>query len=97
MVPRTSNNRRRALRLRSSDPAYHKLNELATLLAWAKNPHMLLAMRQDLPEAERQAVIVDLEDTMAQWIEVGAFAPFMYQLLYEQELLGETEGTSLQS
>jgi hypothetical protein len=94
MTPRTSKNRQRGLRLRSSEPAYRKLNELATLLAWAKNPHMLLAMRQDLPEAERQAVIVDLEDAMAQWIEVGAFAPFIYQLLYKQELLGESAGTS---
>jgi hypothetical protein len=85
MNPQDSNKQRRPLRLSPSEPAYRKLNELATLLAWARNPHMLHAVSRDLPEPERQAVIADLEDTMAQWIQAGAFAPFLYQLLPEQD------------
>jgi hypothetical protein len=85
MNPQHSNKDRHALRLSPSEPAYRKLNELATLLAWARNPHMLHAMHHDLPEPERQAVIADLEETMAQWIQAGAFAPFLYQLLPEQD------------
>ena len=84
MNAQDSNEQRRPLRLCPSEPAYRKLNELATLIAWARNPHMLHAMSHDLPEPERQAVITDLEDTMAQWIQAGAFAPFLYQLLPEQ-------------
>jgi hypothetical protein len=45
----------------------------------------MLNIDHDLPEAERQAVIADLEETMARWIRAGAFAPFLYQLLPEQE------------
>jgi hypothetical protein len=84
MYQQHSNKKRPALRLSPSEPAYRKLNELAMLLAWARNSHML-NISHDLPEAERQAVIADLEETMAQWIQTGAFAPFLYQLLPEQE------------
>ena len=85
MYQQHSNKRRPALRLSPSEPAYRKLNELVTLLAWARNPHMLNATRHDLPEPERQAVIADLEETMAQWIDAGAFAPYLYLLLPEQD------------
>jgi hypothetical protein len=77
-------NRRRPLRLKPSDPAYHKLNELAGLLAMARNPHLVNVTVRDLAEPERQAVIGELEEVMAEWIEAGAFASFIYQLLPEQ-------------
>jgi hypothetical protein len=81
---RQSKNRRPPLRLKPSDPAYHKLNELAGLLAMARNPHMVNVAVCDLGEPERQAVIGELEEVMAEWIEAGAFASFIYQLLPEQ-------------
>ena len=37
----------------------------------------------DLGEPEQQAVIGELEEVMTQWIEAGAFASFIYQLLPE--------------
>jgi hypothetical protein len=79
-----SKNRRTPLRLKPSDPAYHKLNELAGLLAMARNPHMVNVAVRDLGEPERQAAIGELEEVMTQWIEAGAFASFIYQLLPEQ-------------
>jgi hypothetical protein len=77
-------NRRRPLRLKPSDPAYRKLNELAGLLAMARNPHLVNIAIHDLAEPERQAVIGELEEVMTQWIEAGAFASFIYQLFPEQ-------------
>jgi hypothetical protein len=77
-------NRRRPLRLKPSDPAYRKLNELAGLLAVARNAHMVNIAVHDLGEPERQVVIGELEEVMTQWIEAGAFASFIYQLLPEQ-------------
>jgi hypothetical protein len=75
--------RRHPLRVKPSDPAYRKLNELAGMLAMARNPHLVNITIHDLAEPERQAVIGELEDVMTQWIEAGAFASFIYQLLPE--------------
>jgi len=80
-----------ALRLKASDPAYKRLDTLATLLAHAINPHLLFTYTSELPDIETKleldSMISEIKSDMAHWIEAGsgAFANFIFDMTLDED------------